>query len=140
MCLLGVSRRASVYRLRLRRQHRRADGPSGPIDWGKSEVGQADGLGESDKGVIDSEQQRSTVTDAEEIHWSRGVIGRERTRGVLRDMRFEGKELREIIAHTPNKIELRNSHGRCCRILSKADALGLDLGLFVGVGGRRHSP
>ena len=53
-------------------------------------------------------------------------------------MLFEGQELRELIARTPNEIELRNRHGRCCRILSKADALALDLDLFVGIGNRRR--
>jgi hypothetical protein len=53
-------------------------------------------------------------------------------------MLFEGKELREIIASTPNKIEFRNAYGRCCRLLSSADALALDLALFVGIGNRRR--
>ena len=53
-------------------------------------------------------------------------------------MLFEGQELREIISHTPNEIELRNDHGRCCRVLSKAEALSLDLELFIGIGNRRR--
>jgi hypothetical protein len=53
-------------------------------------------------------------------------------------MLFEGQELREIIARTPNEIELRNEYGRCRRILSRADALALDLNLFIGVGNRRR--
>src|SRR5690242_4309103 len=53
-------------------------------------------------------------------------------------MLFEGQELREIIGRTPNEIELRNAYGRCCRTLSSADALDLDLGLFVGIGNRRR--
>ena len=53
-------------------------------------------------------------------------------------MLFEGQELREIIGRTPNEIELRNAHGRCCRILSSAEALALDVDLFVGVGNRRR--
>jgi hypothetical protein len=53
-------------------------------------------------------------------------------------MLFESQELREIISRTPNEIELRNEHGRCCRILSSADALALDLDLFVGIGNRRR--
>jgi hypothetical protein len=53
-------------------------------------------------------------------------------------MLFDGLELREIISRTPNEIELRNEHGRCCRILSRADALALDLNLFVGIGNRRR--
>lgn len=53
-------------------------------------------------------------------------------------MLFEGQELREMIARTPNEIELRNEHGRCCRLFSSADALALDLDIFVGVGNRRR--
>jgi len=53
-------------------------------------------------------------------------------------MLFENQELREVIGRTPNEIELRNEHGRCCRILSSAEALTLDLDLFVGVGNRRR--
>ncbi len=53
-------------------------------------------------------------------------------------MLFESQELHEIISRTPNDIELRNAHGRCCRILSSAEALALDLDLFVGVGNRRR--
>lgn len=53
-------------------------------------------------------------------------------------MLFEGQELREIIDRTPNDIELRNEHGRCCRILSSADARALDLELFVGIGNQRR--
>jgi hypothetical protein len=54
------------------------------------------------------------------------------------NMLFERQELREIIGRTPNEIELRNEHGRCCRILSSAEALALDLDLFVGIGNRRR--
>ncbi len=53
-------------------------------------------------------------------------------------MLFDGAELREIIYRTPDVIELRNEHGRCCRILSSAEALALDLDLFVGIGNRRR--
>lgn len=53
-------------------------------------------------------------------------------------MLFDGRELREIISRTPNEIELRNEHGRCYRMLSSADALVLDLDLFVGIGNRRR--
>ena len=53
-------------------------------------------------------------------------------------MLFEGQELREVIGHTSNEIELRNEHGRCCRFLSSAEALALDLDLFVGIGNRRR--
>jgi hypothetical protein len=53
-------------------------------------------------------------------------------------MLFDSQELRQIIGRTPNEIELRNEHGRCCRVLSTADALALDLDLFVGIGNRRR--
>ncbi len=53
-------------------------------------------------------------------------------------MLYDGQELREIVGRTPNTIELRNAHGRCCRILSSAEALDLDLDLFVGIGNRRR--
>ena len=53
-------------------------------------------------------------------------------------MLFEGQELREVIDRTPNDIEFRNAHGRCCRILSRAEALALDLDLFIGIGNRRR--
>ena len=53
-------------------------------------------------------------------------------------MLFDGQELREIVGRTLNVIELRNEHGRCCRILSSAEALALDLDLFVGTGNRRR--
>src|SRR5579862_299674 len=56
----------------------------------------------------------------------------------LNNMLFEGVELRDIIDRTPDVIELRNEHGRCCRILSSAEALTLDLDLFVGIGNRRR--
>jgi hypothetical protein len=53
-------------------------------------------------------------------------------------MLFDGQELREIIARTPNEIEIRNEYGRCRRILSSTDALALDLDLFIGIGNRRR--
>ena len=53
-------------------------------------------------------------------------------------MIFDGQKLREIISRTPGAIELRNEHGRCYRSLSSTEALGLDLGLFVGIGNRRR--
>ena len=53
-------------------------------------------------------------------------------------MMFQGEELRELIGRTTNEIELRNEYGRCCRTLSSAEALGLDLDLFVGIGNRRR--
>lgn len=53
-------------------------------------------------------------------------------------MLFEREELCEIINRTHNEIELRNEHGRCVRFLSRAEALALDLDLFVGIGNRRR--
>jgi len=53
-------------------------------------------------------------------------------------MLFERQELREVIGRTPNEIELRNEHGRCCRTLSSAEALTLDLDLFIGIGNLRR--
>ena len=53
-------------------------------------------------------------------------------------MLFDGEELREIVGRTPNVIELRNEYGRCCRTLSRAEALALDLDLFVGIGNRHR--
>ena len=53
-------------------------------------------------------------------------------------MLFDAEELRENIDRTPNLIELRNEHGRCCRMLTSAEALALDLDLFVGIGNRRR--
>ena len=68
-----------------------------------------------------------------------GVIGRvDNRRCPHGNMLITGQELRDLIARTPNDIELRNEHGRCCRIISSAEALRLDLDLFVGVGNRRR--
>jgi hypothetical protein len=53
-------------------------------------------------------------------------------------MLVEGQQLRELIARTPNEIELRNTHGRCYRTLSSAEALELDMDLFIGIGNRRR--
>src|SRR4051812_379220 len=53
-------------------------------------------------------------------------------------MLFGGKELRDVISRTPNEIELRSEHGRCCRMLSIAEALALDLDLFIGIGNWRR--
>jgi hypothetical protein len=53
-------------------------------------------------------------------------------------MLFGGEELRDIIGRSPNEIELRSEHGRCCRTLSIAEALALDLDLFIGIGNRRR--
>jgi hypothetical protein len=30
---------------------------------------------------------------------------------------FDGQQLRKILRHTANQIELRNEYGRCCRFL-----------------------
>jgi SpoVK/Ycf46/Vps4 family AAA+-type ATPase len=54
------------------------------------------------------------------------------------NMLFDGQELREMIARTPVEIELRNGHGRRYGIVSSAEALGMNLDLFVGVGNRRR--
>jgi hypothetical protein len=53
-------------------------------------------------------------------------------------MLFEGEELRAMICRTPSEIELRNGHGRCCRLLSSTEALALDLDLFIGIGNPRR--
>jgi hypothetical protein len=53
-------------------------------------------------------------------------------------MLFERQELHDIIGRTPNEIELRNEHGRCCRMLSSTEALALNLDLFVGIGNPRR--
>jgi hypothetical protein len=53
-------------------------------------------------------------------------------------MLFDGQELRAVLGNTENGIELRNEHGRCHRIVTRHEALALDLDLFVGVGNRRR--
>jgi hypothetical protein len=53
-------------------------------------------------------------------------------------MLFDGHELRDMIGRTSDAIELRNEHGRCCRMLSRSEAFVLDLNLFVGIGNRRR--
>jgi|ERR1700722_16445952 hypothetical protein len=53
-------------------------------------------------------------------------------------MIFDGEELREILRRTSNLMELRNNYGRCYRLLSGAEALALDLALYVGIGNRRR--
>ena len=53
-------------------------------------------------------------------------------------MLFEGQQLRDLIARTPNEIELRNTPGRCYRTLSSFEALALDLDLFIGIGNLRR--
>jgi hypothetical protein len=54
------------------------------------------------------------------------------------NMLYDGQELREMIGRTANQIELRNEHGRCLRMITSAEALALDVELFVGVGNRRR--
>ena len=53
-------------------------------------------------------------------------------------MLFTGPELQEILGRSGDEIELRNEYGRCTRIMSRDQALSLDLGLFVGIGNRRR--
>ena len=53
-------------------------------------------------------------------------------------MLFTGPELKDVLGRTRNGIELRNRHGRCCRMISAAEALELDPDLFVGIGNRRR--
>ena len=48
-------------------------------------------------------------------------------------MLFDADQLREILNCTPDGIEVRNDYGRCYRILSRAEALALDLALFIGI-------
>lgn len=53
-------------------------------------------------------------------------------------MIIDGCELRSVLQRTNNLIELRNEHGRCSRLISREEALALDLDLFVGIGNRRR--
>jgi len=53
-------------------------------------------------------------------------------------MVFTGQELSEVLGRSANEIELRNEYGRCCRLLSRGEALALDVNLFVGIGNRRR--
>jgi len=53
-------------------------------------------------------------------------------------MLFTGPELTDVLGRSGNNIELRNQYGRCCRMLSRHEALALDLDLFVGIGNRRR--
>ena len=53
-------------------------------------------------------------------------------------MLFDGQELRAVLGNTENTIELRNEYGRCHRIVSRDEALALDLDLFIGIGNRRR--
>jgi hypothetical protein len=45
-------------------------------------------------------------------------------------MLIDGKQLRDILALSQKAIELRNEHGRCCQVLTKDQALALDLDLY----------
>jgi hypothetical protein len=53
-------------------------------------------------------------------------------------MLFEGQELQEILGRSSDMIEIRTEYGRRLRLLSKGEALALDLDLFIGVGNRRR--
>jgi hypothetical protein len=53
-------------------------------------------------------------------------------------MLFTGQELSEVLDRSDNEIELRNQYGRCCRVLSRDEALALDPDLFVGIGNLRR--
>jgi hypothetical protein len=53
-------------------------------------------------------------------------------------MLFTGLELTDVLGRSGNDIELRNQYGRCCRMLSRHEALALDPNLFVGIGNRRR--
>ena len=53
-------------------------------------------------------------------------------------MQFTGPELSEVLGRSTNDIELRNQHGRWCRMLSHDEALALDPELFVGIGNLRR--
>lgn len=53
-------------------------------------------------------------------------------------MLFDGQELREVLGRSGDGIEIRNEYGRCHRVVSRGQALALDLDLFVGIGNRRR--
>lgn len=53
-------------------------------------------------------------------------------------MLFDGQELRAVLGNTQKAIELRNENGRCHRIISRDEALALDLDLFIGIGNGRR--
>ena len=53
-------------------------------------------------------------------------------------MLFTGQELSDVLGRSGNEIELRNQYGRCCRVISRDDALALDPNLFVGIGNLRR--
>src|SRR5271157_783451 len=53
-------------------------------------------------------------------------------------MLFTGPQLSEVLVRSGNEIELHNQYGRCCRVLSRDEALALDPELFVGIGNLRR--
>ena len=53
-------------------------------------------------------------------------------------MLFTGPELSGVLGRSGNEIELRNQYGRCCRVISRDEALALDPDLFVGIGNLRR--
>jgi hypothetical protein len=53
-------------------------------------------------------------------------------------MIFTGPELSDVLGRSGNEIELRNQYGRCCRVLSRNEALALDPEILVGVGNIRR--
>jgi hypothetical protein len=67
-----------------------------------------------------------------------GVIGERTGQERSPEVLLDGQELREVLAHTENTIELRNEYGRCYRVVSKREALALNLDLFIGIGNRRR--
>jgi hypothetical protein len=53
-------------------------------------------------------------------------------------MIFTGPELSDVLGRSGGEIEMRNQYGRCCRLLSRDEALALDPDLFVGIGNLRR--
>ena len=66
-----------------------------------------------------------------------GVIGESRAQESP-NMLFTGRELSDVLGRSGNEIELRNQYGRCCRVVSGDEAMGLDPDLFVGIGNLRR--
>jgi hypothetical protein len=87
---------------------------------------------------FDTKLQNQSETAIQISPLALGSSGEQRPEESLNNMLFDGAELRDIIDRTPDVIELRNEHGRCCGILSRAEVLALDLDLFVGIGNRRR--
>lgn len=52
-------------------------------------------------------------------------------------MVFVGQELRDVLDRSESAIELRNQYGRPYGLVSKNEALALNLDFFVGIGNRR---